>query len=215
LFEVGPQDIEWKDGIARIVGVPDKGYTLAELAVVAAPAGNRPPNLEAGLEARYYYEKTDAPFAYGVHIAEVEVERETGEAKLRRYVVVSDCGEIINPTIVEGQIAGGVAQGAGGALFEDLVYNEEGQLLTATLLDYPLPTSNDLPSIEISHLVSPSHLNPLGIKGVGEGGAVGAHAAVANAVADAIAHTGGRVRETPLRPFVVWKLLNQAPDPLA
>jgi carbon-monoxide dehydrogenase large subunit len=209
LLEVGPEDVEWKDGVARIAGVPDKGYTIAELAAVAAPAGNRPADIEPGLEARYYYERTDAPFAYGVHVAEVEVEPETGEAKLRRYVVVNDCGQMINPMIVEGQIAGGVAQGAGGALFEDLVYDAEGQLLTATLLDYPLPISTDLPAIEISHFVSPSHLNPLGIKGVGEGGAVGAHAAVANAVADAIAHTGARVRETPLRPFVVWKLLNE------
>ncbi len=139
--------------------------------------------MEPGLEVRYYFEKKEAPFSYGVHIAEVDVDRETGDVKLRRYVVVNDCGRMINPMIVEGQIAGGIAQGAGGALLEELVYNEQGQLLTASLLDYPLPTSLDLPMIEISHLVSPSNLNPLG----GEGGAIGAHAAVANAVADAIA----------------------------
>ena len=166
--------------------------------------------MEPGLEARYYFEKKESPFSYGVHIAEVDVDRETGDVKLRRYVVVNDCGRMINPMIVEGQIAGGIAQGAGGALLEELVYDEQGQLLTASLLDYPLPTSLDLPTIEISHLVSPSNLNPLGVKGVGEGGAIGAHAAVANAVADAIAHIGAQVRETPLRPAVVWRLLNEA-----
>jgi aerobic carbon-monoxide dehydrogenase large subunit len=209
LFEANPDDIEWQDGIARIVGVPAKGYTLAELAQAARPGGNRPPDMEPGLEARFYFEKKEPPFSYGVHVAEVDVEPETGDVKVRRYVVVNDCGRMINPMIVEGQIAGGIAQGAGGALLEELVYDAQGQLLTASLLDYPLPTSLDLPPIEISHLVSPSNLNPLGVKGVGEGGAIGAHAAVTNAVADAIAHTGARVRETPLRPAVIWKLLNE------
>jgi carbon-monoxide dehydrogenase large subunit len=209
LFEAGPGDVEWKDGVARIVGVPGKGYTLAELAEAARPGGNRPPGMEPGLEARYYFEKKQSPFSSGVHVAEVEVERETGDVKIRRYVVVNDCGRMINPMIVEGQIAGGIAQGAGGALLEELVYDEQGQLLTASLFDYQLPTSLDLPSIEISHFVSPSDLNPLGVKGVGEGGAIGAHAAVTNAVADAIAHTGARVRQTPLRPAAVWKLMNE------
>lgn len=209
LFEASPEDLEWKDGVARVVGVPDKGYTIAELAQAAVPAGNRPPNTEPGLEAWYYFEKKEAPFSYGVHIGEVEVERETGDVKLRRYVVVNDCGRMINPMIVEGQIAGGIAQGVGGALLEELVYDAQGQLLTASLLDYPLPTSLYLPPIEISHLISPTSLNPLGVKGVGEGGAIGAHAAIANAVADAIEHTGARVRGTPLRPAVVWKLLNE------
>ena len=209
LFEVSAGDVEWQDGIACIVGVPGKSFTIAELAQAARPGGNRPPNMEPGLEARYYFEKKEAPFSYGVHLAEVDVDRETGDVKLRRYVVVNDCGRMINPMIVEGQIAGGIAQGVGGALLEELVYDEQGQLLTASLLDYPLPTSLDLPMIEISHLVSPSNLNPLGVKGVGEGGAIGAHAAVANAVADAIAHIGAQVRETPLRPAVVWRLLNE------
>jgi len=165
--------------------------------------------MEPGLDARYYFEKNQSPFSYGAHVAEVEVERETGDVKVRRYVVVNDCGRMINPMLVEGQIAGGISQGAGGALLEELVYDEQGQLLTASLFDYQLPTSLDLPSIEISHLVSPSDLNPLGVKGVGEGGAIGAHAAVTNAVADAIAHTGARVRQTPLRPAAVWKLMNE------
>ena len=116
---------------------------------------------------------------------------------------------MINPTIVEGQIVGGIAQGIGGALLEELVYDEDGQMLSANLLDYQLPTSLDLPNVEISHSESPSPLNPLGAKGIGEGGAIAGHAVIANAVEDALAHTGVRVRETPLRPALVWKLMNE------
>ena len=112
--------------------------------------------------------------------------------------------------IVEGQIVGGIAQGVGGALLEELVYDDDGQMLNANLLDYQLPISLDLPNIEIGHLETPSPLNPLGAKGMGEGGAIGAHAVIANAVEDAIAHTGARVRKTPLRPALVWKLLSEA-----
>jgi aerobic carbon-monoxide dehydrogenase large subunit len=207
LFEASYDDIEWVGGKARIVGVPDKGFTLGELSMAARPGGSRPVGMEPGLEARHYHEQHETPFSFGVHLCEVEVEPETGRVNIRRYIVVNDCGRMINPMIVEGQIAGGIAQGLGGALLEELVYDKEAQLLTASLLDYPVPTSLDLPNIEISHIVSVSPLNPLGVKGIGEGGAIAAHAAVANAVADAIVHTGARVTSTPLRPATVWKLL--------
>lgn len=213
LFEASVQDVEWLDGKAQLKGVPGKSFTLAELAKAAAPGGSRPPGMEPSLEARHYYEQSTVPFAFGVHLAEVEVEPETGLTSVRRYVVVNDCGQMINPMIVEGQIVGGIAQGLGGALLEELVYDETGQMLSANLLDYQLPTSLDVPEVEIAHLVSPSPINPLGVKGVGEGGAIGAHAAVANAVADAIAHTGAVVRTTPLRPATVWRLLNPAGAP--
>jgi aerobic carbon-monoxide dehydrogenase large subunit len=208
LFEASPKDVEWLDGKAQLVGVPEKTVTLATIAKAAAPGGSRPDDMEAGLEARHYFETNTVPFAFGVHIVEVEVEPETGAVAVVRYLVVNDCGRMINPTIVEGQIVGGIAQGLGGALLEELVYDQEGQMLAANLLDYQLPTSLDMPNVEIHHMESPSPVNPLGVKGVGEGGAIAAHAAVANAVADAIAHTGARVRETPLRPATVWKLLN-------
>ena len=186
-----------------------KSHTLAELAKAAGPGGNRPEGMEPGLEARYYYETMDAPFAFGVHLAEVEVEPETGHVEITRYVVVNDCGRLINPMIVDGQIVGGIAQGVGGALLEELVYDEDGQMLSANLMDYQLPTSLDLPDVEISHYESPSPLNPLGVKGIGEGGAIAGHAVVANAVEDALAHTGARVLETPLRPAVIWRLLQE------
>jgi aerobic carbon-monoxide dehydrogenase large subunit len=207
LFEASYEDIEWVGGKARIVGVPDKGFTLGELSMAARPGGSRPVGMEPGLEARHYHEQHETPFAFGVHLCEVEVDPETGRVDVRRYIVVNDCGRMINPMIVEGQIAGGIAQGLGGALLEELVYNREAQLLTASLLDYPVPTSLDLPNVEIGHIASASPLNPLGVKGVGEGGAIAAHAAIANAVADAIGHTGARVTSTPLRPATVWKLL--------
>ncbi len=207
LLEASPADLEWAEGAAVVRGFPERRLTLAELARAAGPGGSRPAEMEPGLEARYYFETHESPFSYGAHIAEVEVDPETGKVTVQRYIVVNDAGVLINPTIVEGQIAGGVAQGLGGALLEELIYDEQGQLLTGSLLDYLLPTSMDIPDIEITHMVTPTSLNPLGVKGLGEGGAVAAHAAVANAVADAIAHTGARLRETPASPSRVWRLL--------
>ncbi len=207
LLEASPGDVEWADGTAQVRGVPDKRLTLGQLAQAAGPGGNRPTGMEPGLEARYYFETHDSPYSYGVHVVEVEVDPETGAVAVQRYVVVNDAGKLINPMIVEGQIVGGIAQGLGGALLEELVYDAEGQLLTTSLLDYLLPTSQDVPSVDITHLETPTPLNPLGVKGLGEGGAVAAHAAVANAVADALAHTGARVRQTPLRPAAVRQLL--------
>jgi carbon-monoxide dehydrogenase large subunit len=211
LFEADTADIEWRDGAAFVVGVPGKSFSLSELAQTAKPGGNRPAGMEPGLEARYYFETHRAPFSYATHLAEVEINPQTGDVDVTRYVVVNDCGNVINPMIVEGQITGGIAQGLGGALMEHLVYDADGQLLSASLYDYLLPSSLDMPNVEISHLISPSTLNPLGVKGVGEGGAIGGHAAIANAVADAIAHTGARVTQTPLLPAVVWRLLQGQP----
>jgi carbon-monoxide dehydrogenase large subunit len=200
-LEVAAEDHEWRDGRALVRGAPDRSLSLAELARAAAPgAEHRPRDLEPGLEARAYYENSAAPFAYGVHAVVAEVDLETGAVQLQKFVVVSDSGRLINPTIAEGQICGGLAQGLGGALFEELVYDAEGQLLASSLLDYALPTARDVPPIEMVHLEIPTPLNPLGVKGLGEGGAVGAHAAVANAVADALRSAGMVVRATPLSP---------------
>ena len=200
-FEVAPHDLEWQNGTVSVRGAPDRCLSLADLARELAPgAGHRPMGMAASLEARSYFESEDPPFAYGVHAVVAEVDLETGTVELKRYVVVSDSGRLINPTIAEGQICGGVAQGLGGALCEHLVYDAEGQLLSSSLLDYALPIASDMPPIEMVHLEIPTPLNPLGVKGLGEGGAVGAHAAVANAVADALRSAGIVVRETPLSP---------------
>jgi len=194
-------------------GVPEahRWLSLADIAKAYLPGrADRPPHLEPGLEARHYYENHSPPFAYGVHAVVVEVERETGAVRVDRYVVVSDSGRLINPTIAEGQIVGGLAQGLGGALMEHLVYDRDGQLITSSLLDYALPNARAMPMVEMVHLEIPSPLNPLGVKGLGEGGAVGAHAAVANAVADALLPLGVHVLATPLSPAAVSQLLLNA-----
>jgi carbon-monoxide dehydrogenase large subunit len=142
-----------------------------------------------------------------VHVAQVEVDPGTGHVRLVRYVVAHDCGKVINPLIVEGQVHGGVAQGVGGALFEEMVYDEQGQLLTGSLMDYLVPTSMELPRIETVHLECPSPRNPLGVKGLGEGGAISPPAAIANAIEDALAPLGVRITATPVSPARLLALI--------
>jgi carbon-monoxide dehydrogenase large subunit len=216
LLEVSEHDIEWIEGKAQVRGVGGRSLSLGELADALRPGNaHRPAGMAPTLEARQYYESESPPFAYGVHAVVVEVDRETGAWHLERYLVVSDSGRLINPLIAEGQIVGGLAQGLGGALLEELVYDAQGQLLASSLLDYALPRARDLPNVGMVHLQIPSPLNPLGIKGLGEGGAVGAHAAVANAVADALLPLGITVRATPLTPAAISRLIAQAHEPTA
>ncbi len=209
LLEVSIEDVEWRDGCAWVRGVRGQSISLAQLAEACRPGvAKRPPGMSPGLEARHYFESDDPPFAYGVHAVVVDVDPETGAVRLDRYVVVSDSGRLINPMIAEGQIVGGIAQGLGGALLENLVYDADGQLLSSSLLDYALPTARNVPTIEMVHLEIPSPLNPLGVKGLGEGGAVGAYAAVPNAVADALLPLGIKVRATPLSPGTLGPLMH-------
>jgi aerobic carbon-monoxide dehydrogenase large subunit len=180
------------------------------VAAAASPGGSRPAGMEPDLESVQYFENLAAPYSYGIHVAEVEIDPDTGYTTVTRYVVVNDAGTIVNPRNAEGQIIGGVAQGLGGALMEELVYAPDGQPQSTSFMDYLVPGSLDVPTVEIGHLESTSPLNPLGVKGMGEGGAIGAHAAVANAVADAIEHLGVTVTRTPLKPSTVWELLESA-----
>jgi carbon-monoxide dehydrogenase large subunit len=209
LFEVDTDDVEWCDGVAQVRGVAGRSLSLAQLADALRPGGaHRAAGMAPTLEARNYYENENPPFAYGVHAVVVEVDRETGAVRVERYQVVSDAGRLINPTIAEGQIVGGIAQGLGGALLEHLVYDEQGQLMSSSLLDYAVPRATDMPTVDMQHMQIPSPLNPLGIKGLGEGGAVGSHAAVANAVADALLPLGLTVRSTPLTAGAIRHLIN-------
>jgi carbon-monoxide dehydrogenase large subunit len=164
-------------------------------------------------EATVYHHQPTVTYTSAVHIAHVEVDPGTGTVKLLRYLVAHDCGRVINPVIVDGQIHGGVAQGVGGALLEEMVYDDQAQLLTGTFMDYLVPTAMELPPIETVHLEYPSPRNPLGVKGVGEGGAISPPAAIANAVEDALAPFGVRVTRTPLGPSVVLGLLESARKP--
>jgi carbon-monoxide dehydrogenase large subunit len=189
-------------GRAHVRGFPDRAVTVEELAQLAysPPRGGLPPELGPGLSATVYFDPPGPTFSGAVHVAVVEVDRDTGRARVGRYVVVEDCGPIVNPMIVEGQIHGAVAQGFGEALLESLVYDAGGQLLTATLMDYALPRADDLPGFEIGHLETPAPLMPGGVKGMGEGGTIGAPAALANAVADAVRPLGVRITTLPIRP---------------
>jgi carbon-monoxide dehydrogenase large subunit len=210
LLEADVSDLEFTEGQVQVKGTPGARLTLAEIAAATAPGGNRPPGMEPDLASVQYFENLAAAYSYGVHIAQVEVDAITGAVSVPRYVVVTDAGVIINPLVADGQIAGGVAQGLGGALMEELVYDSEGQPRSTSFLDYLVPGSTDVPEIEIGYRNSPSPLNPLGVKGMGEGGAIGAHSAVANAVADAIEHLGVRVTRTPLKPSTIWELVRSS-----
>jgi carbon-monoxide dehydrogenase large subunit len=191
LLEVSAADLELRDGRVSVRGMTDRGVELAEIARAAGPAG---------LEVTEIFDPPGPTFSGAVHVASVEVDPETGGVRLRQYVVVEDCGPVINPMIVEGQIHGAVAQGVGEALAERLVYDEGGQLLTGTLMEYALPVADTLPFLTIGHLETPSPLTPGGYKGMGEGGTIGAPAAVANAVADAVRPLGVSVTALPILP---------------
>ena len=162
-------------------------------------------------DATAYHHVPTVTYASAVHVAQVEVDRDSGAVRLLRYVVAHDCGTVINPLIVEGQVHGGVAQGVGGALFEEMAYDAEGQLLSGTLMDYVVPRADDLPWIDCVHLEYPSPRNPLGAKGLGEGGAISPPAAIANAIDDALAPLGVRVTATPALPARVRELIQRAP----
>jgi carbon-monoxide dehydrogenase large subunit len=207
LLEAAPGDIEIDDGRAAVRGAPGSAVDLAQVIQASIPTFAKPGVASPDFESTAYHHVPTVTWASAVHVAVVEVDTGTGHVKLLRYVVAHDCGKIINPTIVEGQVHGGVAQGVGGALFEEMVYDDAGQLLTGTLLDYLVPSSMELPPIETVHLEYPSPRNPLGIKGLGEGGAISPPAAIANAIDDALAPYGVRVRETPVDPARLLALL--------
>jgi len=204
-------DVELFDGRASVRGSPDRGLTLGELARKANPLrGAVTPGTEPGLEATAYFGPDRGNAASGVHAIRVEVDPETAEIKITRYVVVHDCGRVINPMVVEAQVQGGVAHGIGNAFYEQLVFDDNGQLLNASFMDYLLPTALDVPTVELAHVETPSPLNPLGVKGVGEAGAIPTGAAFAQAVEDALQGTGVEITEIPLSPSRLHALIAQA-----
>jgi len=206
LLECAPADLELRPvaggGGVGVVGVPGAQVSLAKVAQAARPGWEitRPPEVEAGLEETCYWQPETVTWSNAVHAAIVEVDPDTGRVIVDDYAVAHDCGVVVNPMLVEGQIMGGAAQGLGGILCEAIVYDANGQLLSGSLMDYALPTAADIPSMTIVHQHSPSPLNPLGVKGVGEGGAVAPPAAIANAVCDALAAFGVEVNQTPINP---------------
>ena len=210
-LEAAIEDIELADGYAQVKGAPGSRVALSTLADKANPLrGAVQPGTEPGLEATAYFGPPMQATAVGAHAAIVEVDTETFDVKVLKYVVVHDCGRVINPMILEGQVHGGVAQGIGNAFYEQLVYDEDGQLLNASFMDYLLPTSSDVPHIDVGHEETPSPLNPIGVKGAGEAGAIPVGALFAQAVENALADTGVEIREIPLSPSRLWQLVEGA-----
>src|SRR5262245_35434592 len=212
LLEVAEADLEFADGAVRVIGAPHRGCALADLAAACAPGSPLPDGMEPGLEATHYFPAPRPTFASGAHAVVVEIERETGQLTILDYAIASDAGPLLNPRIVEGQIHGGVAQGIGGALWEELAYDETGQPRMQSLLEYVMPTAGQIPSMRITHLATPSPLNPLGVKGIGEAGTVAPSPAIVAAVEDALRPFGARLTSTPIRPEELWRLVRQRID---
>jgi carbon-monoxide dehydrogenase large subunit len=181
--------------------------TIQEIALAAHLAKELPPDTEPGLSATYFFEPKNFTFPFGTHIVVVEIERETGEIKFLRYVAVDDCGKVINPMLVDGQLHGGIVQSMGQALFEEVVYDDQGQLITGTLMDYAIPRATQIPWLELDRTETPSPVNPLGVKGIGEAGTIGATPAIVGAIVDALAPFGVKHLDMPVKPETVWNII--------
>jgi carbon-monoxide dehydrogenase large subunit len=208
LLEAAVEDMDYADGKFFVKGSPDRHKTIQDIALMANVAWNLPQGMEAGLEASSFYDPPNFTYPFGAHVAVVEVDGETGHVRLKRYVAVDDCGPQINPVIVEGQVHGGVVQGIGQALWEEAVYDGNGQLVTGSLADYAIPRADQLPDIEVLHTVTPSPHHPLGVKGIGEAGTIASTCTVYNAVIDALQPFGVDNIQMPLTPERVWRAIN-------
>jgi len=227
ILEVDPEDLEFVDGAIEIVGSPGRGIQLGQLAAMANPLryafGEEsaeaalltrrmyasqevplPDGTTPGLNATEYYSPASGVFGSGMHAAEVEIDAATCNVRILRYVVQHDCGRIINPTIVDGQMYGGIAQGIGGALYERMAYDRDGQLQNASFMDFLMPYASEVPDVRIDHQQTPSPLNPLGLKGAGEAGVIPGTAAIASAIEDA---TGRRIAAMPISPTELYDLM--------
>jgi len=210
LLEASPDDLVFEQGTFAVKGDPTAHKTIQEVAF-AAYGPNLPAGMEHGLEAVSYFDPPNFVWPFGAHICVVEVDRETGAVAVQRYVAVDDCGNVINPMIVEGQLHGGIAQGIAQALFEEISYDQEsGLMLTGTLLDYLIPTINEIPALTLDRTVTPSPTNELGVKGIGEAGTIASSAAVINAICDALSPLGIHHVDMPASPGRIWKLIQEA-----
>jgi len=210
LLEAGEADLEVGGGQVLVRGTLDRGLTLSQIVQASLPTFQGARVVDPVFEATVYHHVPTVTFASAVHVAVIDVDPETGLVTVLRYVVVHDCGHAVNPKIVDGQIQGGVAQGIGGSLFEEIAYDAAGQILTGSLMDYALPKAAGVPRIETIHLDCRSPRNPLGVKGVGEGGAIGPPAALANAVEDALAPFGVRITAGAVTPERLVALISAA-----
>jgi carbon-monoxide dehydrogenase large subunit len=208
MLEANPDDVVYENGKAYVKGSPDQSKSFGDIALQAAVAYNLPEGMEAFLDETTYYDPPNCTFPFGTHVAVVEVDKDTGIVDLKRYVAVDDVGNPINPLIIDGQLHGGIAQGIAQALYERGVYDENGQLLSGTLMDYALPTASMVPPYETDRTVTPSPVNPMGVKGAGEAGTIGSAQAVMNAVIDALSPFGVKHLQMPATPERVWKTIH-------
>jgi carbon-monoxide dehydrogenase large subunit len=209
LLEAAADDVDFADGKFFVKGSPNKFKTIQDIALMANVAWNMPAGVEPGLEASAFYDPPNFVYPFGAHLSVVEVDADTGEIRLKRYIAVDDCGRVINPMIVDGQVHGGIAQGVAQALWEGAVYDENGQLLTGSMMDYAVPKADFFPKFELDRTETPSPHNPLGVKGIGETGTIASTVCVYNAVMDALAPLGIKHLDMPLTPERVWRAINQ------
>ena len=209
LLEASEDDLSFENG-RFAVGGTDAGITIQEVAMAAYLADNLPEGMEPLLTAENAFDPPNFTWPFGTHICVMEVDTETGRSTIRRFVAVDDCGHVVNPEIVAGQLHGGIAQGIGQAMFEEATFDTDGNPTTATLADYQFAAASDLPHIELGSTVTPSPTNPMGVKGIGESGAIGSSPAVVNAVIDAVAHLGVTHIDMPTTPQKVWRAITEA-----
>lgn len=206
MLEASTSDVTLEEGKFSVAGSPQKAVTFNEVAATANLSNTLAPGIEPGLETTVFFEPEACVFPFGTHVCVVEIDKETGEAEITRYVAVDDCGRQLNPLLVQGQLHGGIAQGVGQAMWEQVVYGEDGQLLTSSLMDYAMPIAEELPTYELDHTITLTPVNPLGVKGVGEAGTIGSTPAVANAIADAL---GVAYVDMPFTPEKLWNIIQQ------
>jgi aerobic carbon-monoxide dehydrogenase large subunit len=209
MLQVDPGSVSFADGKFTSSAAPGKQTSIQEVALAAHLAKSIPEDMEPGLSATSFYEPKNFTFPFGTHIAVVEIDRETGEIDFQRYVAVDDCGKQINPMLVQGQVHGGIVQSIGQALYEEVVYDDSGQLVTGTLMDYALPKAAMIPHLELDSTETPSPVNPLGAKGVGEAGTIGATPAIVAAVVDALSVFGVRHLDMPAKPETIWQIIKK------
>ncbi|PYQ93958.1 MAG: carbon monoxide dehydrogenase, partial [Acidobacteria bacterium] len=207
LFETTADHVEFANGVFTAPGVSSREIAWPEITGLAYVAKSLPLGVEPGLEASSFFEPSNFTFPFGTHICAVDIDRETGHVSITKYVAVDDCGPQINPLLVEGQVQGGIAHSLGQVLFEQTVYDENGQLLTGEFMDYPIARATDIPEYVLGSTVTPSPINPLGVKGVGEAGTIGATPAIANAVLDALEPLGIGHLDLPLTPERIWQAI--------
>jgi carbon-monoxide dehydrogenase large subunit len=210
LLECSVDDLEWTGSSWQVKGSPDRAKTIQELAGAAWAAASMPEGIEPVLEATTFHDPPNFTFPFGTHICEVEIDPDTGRIEICNYVAVDDCGNVINPMIVDGQVHGGIIQGLGQALFEETVYSEDGQMRTPTLVEYLVPSAADVPPMTLARTTTPSPSNPMGVKGIGEAGTIAASGAIVNAAVDALSGIGVRHIDMPMQPARIWQIIQEA-----